>query len=279
MYISPSRLEYFLAEDLPYYDISTELLGLKGRKASMSYYTREDCILCGSEQVKELAQQLGLSCTTFTPSGAQLKEQEYFLELTGDIAALHALWKVGLNLLDNLSAVSTRTHAMCEQARKAQPHIAILGTRKHIPGTKDLMIYALHAGGGIAHRLNLSDSVLFFHEHRSIFGKFSDFLQEIPRMKHQAPEKKIGAEASVHEAHALAKAGIDFIQFDKTPAQELMRVVKEIKQRYPHIILTAAGGINAGNAYEFASTGVDALISSWMYSGKPINMSVAMTSC
>lgn len=279
MYISPSRLEYFLTEDLPYYDISTELLGLKGQKAAMSYYTREDCILCGSEHVKELAQRLGLSCAKFTPSGTRLKGQEHFLELTGDVAALHALWKVGLNLLDNLSSISTRTHIMCEQVKKAQLRTAILGTRKHMPGTKDLMIYALHAGGGMAHRLNLSDSILFFKEHQELYGGFEPFLQKIPDIRHQAPEKKIGAEASVQEAWALAQTGIDIIQFDKAEPQDLAQLVPQLKANFPQLILVAAGGICADNAYKFALTGVDALVSSWMYSGKPIDMSVHLSSC
>lgn len=43
-------------------------------------------------------------------------------------------------------------------------------TRKQNPGTKQLSIKAVKAGGGSIHRLGLSESILVFAEHRQFFG-------------------------------------------------------------------------------------------------------------
>ena len=42
----------------------------------------------------------------------------------------------------------------------------------------------------------------------------------------------------------------------------------------PGIAILAAGGINGDNATEYAATGVDILVTTWPYFGKPTDIKV-----
>ena len=156
---------------------------------------------------------------------------------------------------------------MLEAARAENPGIHVAVTRKHFPGAKALSLKAALAGGASLHRLGLSDSILAFDQHR-VFT--DDFTALIPRMAEAFPEKKIEAEAdSPEEAMSYLRAGADMVQCERFAPEALSAFVKEAKSAFPKAVIAAAGGINADNAGEYAAAGVDILVTSWVYFGKP----------
>ena len=95
----------------------------------------------------------------------------------------------------------------------------------------------------------------------------------MPEIKRAAREKKIGVEVeSLEQAELMASHGADIIQLDKCSAQVAAKVVATLQPRYPNLVIGAAGGVNADNAAEYAATGVDMLVTSWMYFGKPADI-------
>jgi molybdenum transport protein len=56
--------------------------------------------------------------------------------------------------------------------------------------------------------------------------------------------------------------------------QELTRVVKEIRSIAPTAKVSAAGGINEANVAEYAATGIDIIVLSSVYFGKPADIGV-----
>jgi len=59
------------------------------------------------------------------------------------------------------------------------------------------------------------------------------------------------------------------VQCERLTFEELTEFVAAAKQVNPSLEITAAGGVNAANAAEYAATGVDMLVTSWVYFGKP----------
>ena len=145
-----------------------------------------------------------------------------------------------------------------------------------MPGCKDLLAEAIMAGGAFPHRLGLSETVLVFEHHMTFMGGFEAFVQRIPEIKSRCIEKKFFVEASPERALELAHTEIDGIQLDKVPASELAELVQRIRAINPHITLIAAGGVNLGNAGEYAATGVDGIATTCLYTAKPIDMSIRM---
>lgn len=271
-----ARIDYFISEDVPYLDLTSEVLGVADQAGEMEYYTREECVLAGTDVVRRIARNLGCEVVTVRFDGDRIGAGESFMTLRGPASALHQVWKVGLNTFDHLSAVATKTRQMVDAAHEANPRCEILTTRKSMPGAKDLLTAAVRAGGAWPHRLGLSETVLVFDHHIAFLGGFDAFVGRLPEIKRCCVEKKLFVEAGEEQARILARAGVDGIQFDKVPVERLASLVEELRAIDPHLTLIAAGGINPGNAAAYAATGVDGLATTAPFSAKPLDMSVRM---
>ena len=274
--ISDARIDGFIAEDVPYVDLTCAVLGIGDEPGEMDYFTREDCVLAGTEVVRRIMGKLGCEVVAAEPSGTRVAAGGTFVTVRGASADLHAAWKVCLNVFDHCSAVATKTRAMVDAAHGANPHCEVLTTRKSQPGAKDLLTSAVMAGGAFPHRLGLSETVLVFDHHLTFFGGFDAFVEQLPAIKARCIEKKLFVEADAARARVLAAAGVDGIQFDKVPVDELGPLVAELRAIDPHVTLVAAGGINPGNAAAYAATGVDGLATTAPFAAKPLDMSVRM---
>lgn len=274
--MSDARIDNFIAEDVPYLDLTCEVLEIGKEQGEMEYYTREDCVLAGGEVACRVMEKLGCSVVRIVPDGQRVAAGETFLIVRGRALDLHAAWKVCLNLFDHLSAVATKTRLMVDAAHSVNPHCEILTTRKSMPGAKDLLTSAIMAGGAFPHRLGLSETVLVFDHHLTFFGGFDAFVERLPEIKARCVEKKLFVEADAQKARVLARAGVDGIQFDKVPVDELAPLVQELRALDPCLALIAAGGVNPGNAAAYAACGVDGLATTAPFAARPLDMSVRM---
>lgn len=271
-----ARIDYFITEDVPYLDLTSEVLGVADQPGEMEYYTREECVLAGGDVVSRIAMHLGCEVISARSDGERIAAGETFMALRGQASSLHQVWKVGLNTFDHLSAVATKTRQMVDAAHEANPQCEILTTRKSMPGAKDLLTSAVRAGGAWPHRLGLSETVLVFDHHIAFMGGFDAFLDQLPAIKRRCVEKKLFVEAGEAQALALARTGVDGIQFDKVPVERLASLVEELRAIDPRLTLIAAGGINPKNVAAYAATGVDGLATTAPFSAKPLDMSVRM---
>ena len=271
--ISDARIDQLIAEDVPYIDLTTQMLGISDKPARIEFFTCEDATVCATEEAARVLQHLGAEVESLVPSGEQVAAGTILLVAVGPAGALHKAWKVCLNLLDHCSAVATKTHNLVSAAKSANPACEVLTTRKSMPGVKDLLTKAVTAGGAFPHRLGLSETVLVFDNHTRLMGGFDAFLEALPSLRSKCIEKKLFVEADADQARALARAGVDGIQFDKIPADELAALVAELREIDPHCTLIAAGGINAKNAAAYAATGVDGLAATAPFSAAPLDMS------
>ena len=276
VFIPDGRIDQFILEDMPYIDLTTEVLGIGEEPGEIEYFTREGCVLCGVEEAARVLGKTGARVTWSLPSGTRLSTDDAFLRAEGSAAALHMAWKVSLNLCDHLSGVATKTRTIVDAAHSANPVCEVLTTRKSMPGVKDLLTKAVTCGGAYPHRLGASETVLVFDHHITFMGGFDAFLEKLPELRSRCVEKKLFVEAGADEARRLAHAGVDGIQLDKMPPDELASLVGELRAIDPRITLIAAGGINLQNAAAYAATGVDGLATTAPFTAKPIDMSVRM---
>ena len=276
VHIPNSRLDYFMAEDVPYIDLTGIVLGIGDQPGVMEYFSRETCVLAGVDEVARMARAEGCEVEELHKSGDAVEPDETILRVTGRAADLHIMWKVGLNIIDHYSAVATKTRAVVDAVHAVNPRCEILTTRKSMPGCKDMLVEAVMLGGAFPHRLGASETVLVFDHHIKFLGGFDAFVERIPEFRSRCIEKKFFVEAEPGQARVLAAAGVDGIQLDKVPVDELAALVKELRAIDPRVTLIAAGGINAQNAAAYAATGVDGLATSAMFNAKPIDMSIRM---
>ena len=272
-YISDSDIESFMHEDVPYGDLTTHLLGIGDKSGKIIFSTREETTLCCTEEAARLLNKLGAETIRMLPSGTLVPADTEFLEVQGTAEALHAGWKVALNLLEYASGVASRTARTVKAARAVNPDITVVTTRKSFPGTKKIVIKAIVAGGALPHRLGLSETILVFKQHTAFMGGLEEFLKTIPDLRARAKETKIIIEAdNIDEALQIAGNGADVVQVDKAKPDELAKLVKEIRSINPAVKISAAGGVNEANITQYAATGVDIIVLSSVYFGKPSDM-------
>lgn len=283
MRFSDARIDAFIEEDVPYIDLTCEVLGIRNQPGEMEYFTRESCVLAGIDVARRIMRNLDCEVLTSGNDGQMVSAGQTFFTVRGAAVNLHAAWKACLNVFDHLSAVATKTRSMVDAAHAVNPACEILTTRKSMPGAKDLLTCAVMAGGAFPHRLGLSETVLVFEQHLAFFGGFDRFVEELPRIKARCVEKKLFVEADAQRAIALAKAsadgnGADGIQLDKVAVGDLADLVKRLREIDPRIAIIAAGGINPQNAGAYAACGVDGLATTAPFTAKPVDMSVRMRS-
>lgn len=266
-----------IKEDVPYIDLTTVTLGIGKKKGRISFHTRHDTVVCCTEEVARVMQMCGATVGKFVPSGTKLPANEFILEAEGSAESLHMAWKVSLNLLEYTSGIATRTRELVDAVRAVNPAISVVTTRKVFPGTKALSVKAVLSGGAELHRLGLSETVLVFKQHMAFTGGFEGFVSMIDTLRHRNQEKKIGVEVdSEEEAVAVAEAGVDLVQFDKLSVAELTAITVRLKAKFPALKIGAAGGITSANAKDYAATGVDLLVTTSPYFGKPADIQARM---
>ncbi|MDD2892956.1 MAG: ModD protein [Halothiobacillaceae bacterium] len=277
IYFTQAELDRFIEEDVPYHDETTHALGIDAQPASMSFSAKDEgFVLCGSEEAVRMAQSLGALVTLSSPSGRWIAPGEMFLCLEGSAACLHKVWRAALIVMETASGVATRTRAMVDEAREANPNVRVATTRKAPPGLRKLMFKAVLAGGGTVHRAGLSETVLIFAHHRVFLGD-EPLAQTCKRLREASPEKKIMIEAdSLDEALAYAYAGADVIQLEKMPLEKLQEAVVALRARFPRLVISSTGGVTLSNAAAQAATGVDMLVTSHPYHAPPADIRAVM---
>lgn len=270
-------LDRYLLEDAPYGDLTTQLLGIGGQAGRMTVRARHFTILSSMEEAARMLQKAGCTVTSCVPSGVAVDKDDVLIRATGTAAALHLGWKPVANLLESACGIATRTRAIVDKARAANPDIEVVATRKIFPGTKRVATKAILAGGAYPHRLGTSESVLIFSQHTAFLGGYEQCLARVQEYRQRLPEKKIEVEATtIEEALLACEAGADLVQIDKMIPEEFAKLMSAVRSAGYETKIAAAGGVNLENAGAYAAAGADVLVTSAMYWGKPADIGVTI---
>lgn len=270
------EIERLWREDADYIDWTTLGLGIGEKRGEISFSAKRGGVISGIKEALSLGEACGVELEALVKEGAWVEAGEEILRGEGKAIALHKAWKVTQNLLEYLSGIATFTHEMVTCAKKINPSIEILTTRKNFPGSKRLMLQAILSGGAWPHRLGLFDSVLVFEQHRVFLEAPAELEQAFKALKRRLLEKKIAVEVSdFEEAKLFASWGADILQCEKMELGELARCV-ELKRAYPSLLLSATGGVKIENVMKIAQSGVDFVVTSAPYHANPLDIKVRM---
>lgn len=272
-----NEIDQLINEDVPYFDLTSTIMGIAEQEGKITYFTRDDAVVCGTEVVRDVFERLRIETLLMVPSGQKVSGGSELMSGVGRAKDLHIAWKVCQNILDSSSGIATKTRKMVDAVKAANPNMAVLTTRKAFPGTKKLATAAIIAGGAMPHRMGLSETILIFKQHMNFIGGFEGLIEKLPELKYACCEKKIIVEAvTLEQAKSLFQAGADGVQFDKLTAKELTEAVKILRDQFVDIIVLGAGGINENNISDYAKTGVNGIITTSPYHAKPIDVGVHM---
>ena len=184
--------------------------------------------------------------------GARVSPGQQVLTVGGPVAAILTAERTALNLLCHLSGVATLTRRFADEV--AGTHARIRDTRKTMPGLRALQKYAVRCGGGVNHRMSLSDAALVKDNHVAAAGSVGAAFAAVRR---QAPGVPVEVECDTlaQVAEALG-AGADLILLDNFSVADMAAAVELTAGRAK---LEASGRITIDSARAVAQTGVDYL--------------------
>jgi molybdenum transport protein len=270
IYFTDAEIDQLIHEDLPYYDLTSLSIKMGSKVANVSFTTTDETVICGTEEVLKMFDKFNIAPTLISVSGEQIEAGIKFLEAEGLAKNIQSVWRTAANLIEFASGIATRTKQMIDDVHEVAPDINIATTRRTIPFTRKIAIKAVRAGGGQIHRLGLSDSILIFDKHLNFLGGLEAVIRKLDEIKKRSEGKSICIEArNEHDAMLIAKTDIETLQLNKMSAKEIKKLVPELRKVNPTIRIAAAGNIVLDNVKEFADTGVDVIVTSWPYYGKP----------
>jgi molybdenum transport protein len=271
--LTDEQLLKLLHNDVPFGDFTTELLLTADKPVQITFAARQDMTVCCVEEAARLFELCGATSELLVSSGHSVTKGSVLLKATGRTDALFAVWKVTQILVEWASGVASATRALVDAAGS----VPVACTRKQTPGTKALSVKAVKAGGGVIHRLGLSETILLFAEHRQ-------FLAETPaailqRLKTQAPEHRRVVEVhDLDDARLWAKTGAEVLQMDKFSLDDVRACAAFCRENNLSVTLAAAGGVNAKNAADYVAAGAGLLVTSAPYHAEPKDVQVTFIS-
>lgn len=277
MIIADAELDRFLAEDVPYGDLTTQLLGIGAQAGTMVFRARQPMVVSSTEEAARLITRAGAAVARVLPSGSRAEAGGLLLEAEGPASALLASWKVAQTLVESASGIASGARAIVDAARAVRPGVVVACTRKAFPGTRAVAVKAIISGGAVPHRLGLSETILVFPEHRAFFGG-ETLAQALDRLRAHSPEKKLVVEVkTATEAEDAAQAGADVVQLEKFSPDQVAEVVAHLSRLAPMVRIAAAGGVKAGNAAEYAAAGAHVLVTTAPYLAPPMDVAVSIS--
>jgi nicotinate-nucleotide pyrophosphorylase (carboxylating) len=243
-----------LDEDDAFNDLTTIATVVSDRHARGRLVARQEGVLCGVALAVEAFRQLDPKVTIRVDleDGARLVPGSNVLYLSGHARALLAAERVALNFMQRLSGIASLTaqYVRAVKGTKAK----ILDTRKTTPGWRLLEKYAVRAGGGTNHRLNLSAAVLIKDNHLAAVD--GDVELAVRRARDLAPAgTKIEVECDrIEQVRAAVEAKADIIMFDNMTPAQMAECVALVGGR---AITEASGGVNLRTVRDVAEAGVD----------------------
>ena len=242
-----------LSEDVGTGDITTESTIPETARAHGLYKAKESGVLCGigvAARVFELIDR-DIEFTPLKRDGDRIEKGEIIAEVRGKATNVLTGERVGLNLMQRMSGIATRTAEAVAQVEGTGAKIC--DTRKTTPGLRVVEKYAVKVGGGTNHRFNLADGILIKDNHIVAAGSITNAVRVA---RANAPHTlKIEVEVETFdELNEALDVGADIIMLDNMSCEDMKKAVGIVNGR---AVTEASGNMGDRNLKEVADCGVD----------------------
>ncbi|MFE2432138.1 carboxylating nicotinate-nucleotide diphosphorylase [Streptomyces sp. NPDC059373] len=274
--LTDAGLDPIEVEDIAHMAISEDLAG--GVDVTTVATVPEDAVATGDFTAREAGVVAGLRiaeavlsvvCTDefeverHVEDGDLVKADQVLLSVRARTRDLLTGERSALNLLCRLSGIATATRAWADALAGTKTRVR--DTRKTTPGLRSLEKYAVRCGGGVNHRMSLSDAALVKDNHVIAAGGVAAAFKAV---REQFPDLDIEVEAdTLHQVREVLDAGADLILLDNFTPAETEEAVALVAGR---AALESSGRLTLANARVYADTGVDYLAVGGLTHSSPI---------
>ena len=234
-------------------DLTSVATITQSQVSTANFTTRASGVVSGLHVVAAVLEYCGVNhYEVLVDEGAKVSAGKVLITAQGNTQKILLAERTALNFLSHLSGVSTLTNQWVSEISGTKCQIR--DTRKTTPGLRMLEKFAVRMGGGVNHRLSLSQAALIKDNHIMAAGSISDAFNAIKKMY---PDKSIEIEVdSIDQLKEAITLKPDLILLDNMSTDQCSEAVSITNGL---VKLEASGGIAITNAKAYAATGVDYL--------------------
>jgi nicotinate-nucleotide pyrophosphorylase (carboxylating) len=249
-----SKVSEALSEDSITDDLTSQATINQSQVSSARFVTRKSGVIAGCLVAAAVLEQCGIKeYELLVKDGQEVSANTELIRLNAETRAILKAERTALNFLSHLSGIATITNLWVKEVSASKA--AIRDTRKTTPGLRELEKYAVRMGGGLNHRMNLSDQALIKDNHIAAAGSVSEAIN---RVKKAAPGALIEVEVdTLEQLKEALKCSVEIVLLDNMSIEQTKAAV-EIA-RGSNTKLESSGGLKLENAAAYAATGVDYL--------------------
>ncbi|KAB8196875.1 L-aspartate oxidase [Nonomuraea phyllanthi] len=247
-----------LAEDLGEAGDVTSLATIPAEQTCVAdVVARKDGVVAGLAVAEAVFVRLGAARTERrAKDGERVRAGDVLMTVEGPVRAVLTAERNALNLLTHLSGIATLTARWVEAVSGTAARVR--DSRKTLPGLRALEKYAVRCGGGVNHRMSLSDAALIKDNHVVAAGGVAEAFRAV---RERYPDLPIEVEIDrLDQLEAVLEEGAEEILLDNFSIEDTSRAVQVVKIRAKNrVALEASGGLTLESARDVAETGVDYL--------------------
>ena len=249
-----SKVSEALSEDFVTDDLTSQATITEAQMSNASFVTRKSGVIAGCLVAAAVLEQCGINeYELLVKDGQEVSANTELIRLTAETRSILKAERTALNFLSHLSGIATLTSLWVKEVSSSKS--AIRDTRKTTPGLRELEKYAVRMGGGLNHRMSLSDQALIKDNHIAAAGSVSEAIN---RVKKAAPGALIEVEVdTLEQLKEALQCSVEIVLLDNMSLEQVKAAV-EIA-RGSNTKLESSGGLKLENAAAYAATGVDYL--------------------
>ena len=249
-----SKVSEALSEDSITDDLTSQATIDQSQVSSARFVTRKSGVIAGCLVAAAVLEQCGIKeYELLVKDGQEVSANTDLIRLKAETRTILKAERTALNFISHLSGIATITNLWVKEVSASKA--AIRDTRKTTPGLRELEKYAVRMGGGLNHRMNLSDQALIKDNHIAAAGSVSEAIN---RVKKAAPGALIEVEVdTLEQLKEALQCSVEIVLLDNMSIEQTKAAV-EIA-RGSNTKLESSGGLKLENAAAYAATGVDYL--------------------
>jgi len=263
-YAAPAGAERALArravdEDRVRHDRTTATLFPRAVPAEARVVAQARGVLSGMTVVREIARSARLRLFAARADGAPVRSGTVVLRLRGDARRILGAERTLLNVLMHASGVASATAHAVAATRGSSPRLQVWGTRKTLPGLRDLEKAAIVHGGGHAHRRDLAEAILIKNNHLALLPLAAAIRRARARAR---PGEPVQVEVrTAAQARVAVRAGARRLLLDNAPPARARSVVRALERAglRRKVWIELSGGITPRSVRAYRTVGADAV--------------------
>lgn len=242
-----------LKEDIPTIDVSSEFL-FTDQLSEGTFTAKEDCVISGIDIASRVFEIVDPSVLfkIINHNGSFVETGTVIAIVQGKTKSILQAERLALNIMQRMSGIATMTRSFVDECKGT--NTVILDTRKTTPNLRIFEKQAVLHGGGVNHRMSLSDQVMLKDNHINAAKSITNAVEIVRH--HVGSEMKIEVEVETFDQYVEAiNTSCDIIMLDNMSTELMEKCITYNHDKF----LEASGNMTLTRIKEVANTGVDSI--------------------